>query len=80
MKVKELIQILAGLDPEAIVVVSGYEGGVNDCDQVEEYNIALNVNTQSYYGKHEVIWDGEHVFKAEYPETKYKVVKGVYIL
>ena len=56
MKVKELIQILAELDPEAIVVVSGYEGGVDDVDYVVEHSVALNVNQQSYLGKHEIDW------------------------
>lgn len=78
MKVKELIQILAELDPEAIVVVSGYEGGVNDVDYVVEHKVALNVNQQSYLGKHEIDWYPD-CFEHDYPESKYEIVKGVYI-
>lgn len=78
MKVKKLIQILAELDPEAIVVVSGYEGGVEDIDYVKEHRVALNVNKQSYFGKHEIDWFSDS-FEQDYPESKYEIVKGVYI-
>ena len=55
MKVKELIEVLSQLDPELLVVVHGYEGGVNEVDRCDVYDIELNVNTAWYYGKHEIL-------------------------
>jgi hypothetical protein len=55
MKVKELIETLSQLDPELMVVRSGYEGGVNEIKKYKLCNIELNVNTEWYYGKHEVL-------------------------
>ena len=55
MKIKELIEVLSQLDPELLVVVHGYEGGVNEVDRCDVYDIELNVNTEWYYGKHEVL-------------------------
>lgn len=79
MKVKELIQILQAMDQEALVVVSGYEGGVNDVDHVKEHEVALNVNDGcSYMGKHEVDWNPNY-YGYDYPESEYEIVKGVYI-
>ena len=56
MKVKELIEKLQAFDPEHMVVVSGYEGGVTEATQTEFITIALNVNTSWYYGEHEVVY------------------------
>jgi len=79
MKVKELIQILQELDQEALVVVSGYEGGVNESNAVEYCTIALDVNPDKwYYGRHEIISDDFN--KAQYPETKYEQDNAVWIL
>ena len=55
MKVKELIEALSQLDPELMVVVAGYEGGVDEIDKFEMCDIELNVNTEWYYGKHEIL-------------------------
>ena len=61
MKVKELIEKLQQFDPELMVVVSGYEGGVSEASQNEFVTIALNVNTSWYYGEHEVVYgNGTH--------------------
>jgi hypothetical protein len=59
MKVKELMGWLQALDPELMVVVDGYEGGVKEATYVELETIALNVNDEWYYGSHEVIVDGD---------------------
>lgn len=59
MKVKELIEVLSQLDPELMVVVHGYEGGVNEVDRCDVYDIELNVNTEWYYGKHEILAEGD---------------------
>ena len=55
MKVKELIELLSQLDPELMVVRSGYEGGVNEIKKYKLCDIELNVNDEWYYGKHEVL-------------------------
>jgi hypothetical protein len=60
MKVKHLILNLQQCDPEAIVVVDGYEGGVSELKRTVEVEIALDVNAgRSYYGRH-VIHDDEY--------------------
>ena len=52
MNVKELIERLNTLDPESMVVIRGYEGGVSEVVNAMEVVVALNVNTAWYYGKH----------------------------
>jgi hypothetical protein len=53
MKVKELIEKLQACDPEHMVVVDGYEGGVYEADCVETKKIALNAHEEWYYGDHD---------------------------
>jgi len=55
MTIAELIEELKNYPQDTRVVVSGYEGGVNDVDYVKETEIYLNYNTASYYGKHEEV-------------------------
>jgi len=72
MRVKELIETLSQLDPELMVVVAGYEGGVDEMDKYELCDVELNVNTEWYYGKHEILEKGEK------PKNKDStIVKGV---
>ena len=59
MKVKELIEKLSQLDPELMVVVAGYEGGVDEIKKYKLCNIELNVNDDWYYGKHEILAEGD---------------------
>ena len=75
MKVKELIESLSQLDPELMVVVAGYEGGVNEVDKSELCDIELNVNNEWYYGKHEMLAEGDK------PRNKDStIVKGVRLI
>ena len=60
MKVKELIEALSQMNPELMVVVAGYEGGVDEMDKFEMCDIELNVNTEWYYGKHEILAEGDN--------------------
>jgi len=53
MKVKELIQLLQTHDPEATVVVAGYEGGYNTANRIEAFSIVENFYKYSWMGKHE---------------------------
>lgn len=67
MKVKELIKMLSEQDQESMVVISGYEGGVNELENVNSVVVELNVNNSWYYGKHE---RDDRVFAEEIiPET-----------
>lgn len=77
MKVKYLIKELQELDQEAMVIVSGYEGGYNEVSYANQKQIALNVHTSWYYGSHEIVEDDYH--KAQYPETRYKIEQAVYL-
>lgn len=53
MKVKNLIEELLKLDPEKMVVVSGYEGGYKEITDIENVSLKLNRYDQWYYGPHE---------------------------
>jgi hypothetical protein len=60
MTVKQLIKILSTIqDQDTRVMVKGYEGGYNDIEDINPapIDIALDVNDQWYYGKHEMIQD-----------------------
>lgn len=58
MNVKQLIETLEKLDPDTMVIRSGYEGGVEEITHVEVTSIFLNVNKEWYYGSHEVSKEG----------------------
>jgi len=55
MKIKQLIRILNECDPEDEVVIRGYESGVNLVTDVECCRLALDVNKEDYYGRHEIV-------------------------
>ncbi len=55
MKVKDLIAALQAMDPEHMVVIPGYEGGVTELIGLKTVTIALNVHTEWYYGEHDVL-------------------------
>jgi inhibitor of KinA sporulation pathway (predicted exonuclease) len=74
MLVEELIAKLQEFDPKLQVITSGYEGGVDDIECVSATKIALNVNTEWYYGKH------ENVDSLGYRDlSQYKQVDAVYV-
>jgi hypothetical protein len=54
MKIKDLILELQKQSPESLVVVDGYEGGVEEVKTVRQVTIALNVSEEWYYGPHEI--------------------------
>ena len=79
MKVKELIEQLKQLNPELMVVVRGYEGGVNEVVSYEECNIALDANKGDwYYGRHEVVEFDKFSFSN--PVGNHPIVKGVKLI
>ena len=55
MKIKDLIKELQKHDPEMQVVRNGYEGGVEFVSRVLCYEVALDVNTEWWYGTHELL-------------------------
>ncbi len=55
MKVKKLIETLSQLDPELMVAIIGYEGGVDEVSRYELCDVELNLNTEWYYVKHEIL-------------------------
>ena len=73
MKVKELIEQLQQLDPEAYVFVNGYEGGIDDLLSVgEATDVILDIHSEWWYGKHECASEG---LKTQNPNNK--IVKGI---
>ena len=80
MTVRELIESLSKIeDKEVRVMVNGYEGGVNDMvigngiDNTPAIQyVALDVNTEWYYGKHERVDD---MYDA--PSSNYHIVKAI---
>ena len=60
MTVKQLITILSTIkDQDTLVMVKGYEGGYNDVEaiNIDPIDVALDVNDQWYYGRHETVGD-----------------------
>jgi len=53
--VAELIKNLENLPPEHMVVVRGYEGGVDEVTDLEEARVILDVNKEWSYGAHELL-------------------------
>jgi hypothetical protein len=64
MKVSELIEQLKAFDPDLMVVVDGYEGGVDEPEPPVEILLKLNVHKDWYYGKH----DAAHATDEEKPD------------
>lgn len=54
MTVSELIEKLRELPQNSMVVVNGYEGGVRTVKDAKPTVIAVDVNTEWYYGEHEI--------------------------
>jgi len=60
MKVKDLIQELQKLDPETLVVVAGYEGGVDEVKNITQYKIELDAYKDwAFFGDHCALEDIE---------------------
>ena len=79
MTVRELIKVLTQIeDQETRVMVGGYEGGYNDIvigNGIDNnipaiVNVALDVNTEWYYGAHERVGDMYDAANIEYQIVK----------
>jgi hypothetical protein len=55
MTVKELVDALNSLPQEHMVVIRGYDGGVDEIANIENVKIDLGINKEWYYGSHELI-------------------------
>jgi hypothetical protein len=75
MTVQELIEKLQTFDPNMLVVVDGYEGGVSEAEHVSVADIILDYNKDQWYcGKHELaswITDEER--------SNHTIVQAIYI-
>jgi len=81
MTVRQLIESLSTIEDQDIrVMVRGYEGGVNDMvivNGIEDNTpaiqyVALDVNTEWYYGRHERVDD---MYDAT--SSQYHIVKAI---
>jgi len=81
MTVKQLIQILSTIEDQDVrVMVKGYEGGVDDMvigngidnNTPAIIQIALDVNTAWYYGRHERVDD-----MYDSTSSDYHIVKAI---
>ena len=79
MTVGELIKVLTQIEDQNIrVMTRGYEGGVNDMvigngidnNTPAIVNVALDVNTEWYYGKHEGVGNMYDATNIEYQIVK----------
>lgn len=60
MKVKDLIEALKTFDQEKMVVINGYEGGIETVREVRNLSIIVNENLgDSYMGEHGKARDNE---------------------
>lgn len=67
MTVRELIEKLQAMPQDVVVVVDGYEGGVEEPTQVRAAFITRNANEPEdwFFGHHEVAEAGEPVVYIE---------------
>jgi len=69
--VRELIEFLQEMPQDYMVVVRGYEGGVDEVTDLENTRIELDVNQEWNYGSHELLdsrdnGDGDNIADAVY--------------
>ncbi len=55
MTVAELIKNLQNLPSDHLVVIRGFEGGVDEVTDLEETKVVLDVNQDWNYGSHELL-------------------------
>ena len=84
MKISELITILQQKDPNLLVMVEGYEGGLSDIEEkkIEETSVYMEgYHDWQYYGNHEerdedLCLDRDEQEEKEYRE-KYPLVQAL---
>ena len=78
MTVAELIEKLKEMPRDAMVVIRGYEGGVDEADSIKECSVLTDFYEESYYGAHEIISD----YNFKWHDHKYDVAEespGLYL-
>ena len=55
----ELIEMMSEYPEDTMVVIQGYEGGLEDITEVEKIKLKLNYNTSWYYGPHKADNNGD---------------------
>lgn len=75
MKVGELISVLMSHDRDLDIMLKDYDGGYYVTSGVSERTFQLNVNSEEYYGPHEVVADN-YVDERD----KYDQAKGILIV
>ncbi len=83
MKVSELIKHLELLDPEQIILVQGYEGGLVDitADKIDEQQVILNYHQgMTWYGPHEIGDKDDLAFNRDFLDKKDLVLINAYII
>lgn len=65
MTVRELIEKLQQLDQDKLVVIKGYERGCDFPNRIAQVEVSLDVNTEWYYGRHELVFPISPDFKQE---------------
>jgi hypothetical protein len=53
--VSDLIEMLQKMPQEHMVVIRGYEGGVDEVTELEKTRVILDVNEEWNYGSHELL-------------------------
>jgi len=56
--VADLMQELSELPSDTQVVTNGYEGGYHDCGKPRTIEVLFNVNSEWYYGPHDLAAKG----------------------
>ena len=57
MTVAKLIEKLKEMPKDAMVVIRGYEGGVDEADSIKECSILTDFYEEDYNGAHEIVSD-----------------------
>lgn len=52
MIIKELIEELQKYNPDLLVYLSGYEGGLDDLNYIKDAYVIRDTNKEWYYGRH----------------------------
>jgi hypothetical protein len=55
----ELIEMMREYPDDTMVVIQGYEGGLEDITEIEKIKLKLNYNTSLFYGPHKEDDDGD---------------------
>jgi hypothetical protein len=78
MTVRELIKQLQQQDPDHLVYLSGYEGGINDATQVHQIRVERDHNKPYNNDTGKRVY-GDHEDRTQYNPRHAPTTPGVYI-